>query len=72
MNLPLVVIYDNVPDFVRDAAGPCFARCSAAQAEAAPEQVRGVLSHSPRRRLDGRVLGRFLQLDIVAHHGVGL
>lgn len=71
MNRPLVAIYDNAPDFVRDAAESCLMLCSAAQAEATPQQVCGVLSYSPRRRLDGGVLGRFPQLQIVAHHGVG-
>lgn len=71
MDLPLVAIHDDVPEFVRDAARSCVRLCSAAEAEAAPWRVRGVLSCSPRRRLDAGVLGRFPQLEIVAHHGVG-
>ncbi|HWU53792.1 MAG TPA: 2-hydroxyacid dehydrogenase, partial [Tahibacter sp.] len=71
MNRPLVALYDNAPDFVREAAEPFMTLHSAADAEAAPQGIRGVLSCSPRRRLDANVLGRFPDLEIVAHHGVG-
>jgi len=71
MNRPLVALYDNAPDFVREAAAPYVTLRSAAEADAEPQGVRGVLSYSPRRRLDASVLGRFPDLQIVAHHGVG-
>jgi len=52
MNRPLVVVCDNVPGFVRDAAGPGVTLCCAAQVEVTPPQASGVLDGSPRWRLD--------------------